>query len=191
MAASTGWGVLDLNFAKPEGWPRHPSRRHPGCRRTQSQGPSWPHSARGRLPLPQTRSGQLFSRWYSLRRSWPAASHVVGAATAPSTAAADGAGRLGPPAFWHSRRRPRRRWCPFGSDAFKALDHAPSCRRALASLQDAFDQPSGDRMENILFLAESGMGSHVDAQVPARPCPALYQPPLRVTLPRLDFPFLL
>jgi hypothetical protein len=37
------------------------------------------------------------------------------------------------------------------------VTHHPAAR-VLASLQEAFDQPPGDRMENILLLAESGMG---------------------------------
>ncbi len=37
------------------------------------------------------------------------------------------------------------------------ITHHPAAR-VLATLQDAFDQLPGDRMENILLLAESGMG---------------------------------
>lgn len=34
----------------------------------------------------------------------------------------------------------------------------PPAQRILETLQEALDQPPGDRMENILLLAESGMG---------------------------------
>ena len=37
------------------------------------------------------------------------------------------------------------------------ITHDPAVR-VLASLKEAIDQPIGDRMENILLLAESGMG---------------------------------
>lgn len=34
----------------------------------------------------------------------------------------------------------------------------PPAQRVLETLRDVFDQPAGDRMENVLLLAESGMG---------------------------------
>jgi len=37
------------------------------------------------------------------------------------------------------------------------ITHDPAAR-VLAALKEAIDQPISDRMENILFLAESGMG---------------------------------
>ena len=37
------------------------------------------------------------------------------------------------------------------------ITHHPAAR-VLAMLQEAFDQPAGDRMENLLLIAESGMG---------------------------------
>lgn len=37
------------------------------------------------------------------------------------------------------------------------ITHAPAAR-VLATLEEAFSQPRGDRMENLLLLAESGMG---------------------------------
>src|SRR5260221_5698392 len=37
------------------------------------------------------------------------------------------------------------------------ITHHPASR-ILASLQEALDQPAGDRMENLLLIAESGMG---------------------------------
>ena len=37
------------------------------------------------------------------------------------------------------------------------ITHEPAAQ-VLASLKEIFDQPAGDRMENVLLMAESGMG---------------------------------
>ena len=69
------------------------------------------------------------------------------------------------PAFDLAHLHPQIRTMALADDAtrFRAIRSKrwithPPAQRVLETLREVFDQPAGDRMENVLLLAESGMG---------------------------------